>query len=129
MAPGTFFAIIAASAIAATLATVAGGRGFVVPVVVIELLLGILLGPYVLGLKVDQFIQFFADLGLGLLFSFAGYEIDMQRIMGLPLRLGLIGWLLSLALAYSIGGALAASGIVLSLLYTLRAARTTARPP
>jgi Kef-type K+ transport system membrane component KefB len=126
VAPGTFFAVIAASAIAATIATVAGGRGLVVPVVVIELLLGIVLGPYVLGLKVDQFIQFFSDLGLGLLFFFAGYEIDMQRIMGLPLRLGLIGWLLSLALAYTIGGVLAASGIVLSLLYTGSALSTTA---
>jgi Kef-type K+ transport system membrane component KefB len=126
VAPGTFFAVIAASAVAATIATVAGGRGLVVPVVVIELLLGIVLGPYVLGLKVDQFIQFFSDLGLGLLFFFAGYEIDMQRIMGLPLRLGLIGWLLSLALAYTIGGVLAASGIVLSLLYTGSALSTTA---
>ncbi len=96
------------------------------PVVVIELLLGIVLGPHVLGLHIDQFIQFFADLGLGLLFFFAGYEIDMQRIMGLPLRLGLIGWLLSLALAYTIGGVLAASGIVLSLLYTGSALSTTA---
>ncbi len=126
VAPGTFFAVIAASALAATIATVAGGRGLVVPVVVIELLLGIVLGPYVLGLHVNQFIQFFADLGLGLLFFFAGYEIDMQRIMGLPLRLGLIGWLLSLALAYTIGGVLAASGIVLSLLYTGSALSTTA---
>lgn len=85
VAPGTFFAIIAASALAAT---TAGGRGLAVPVVVIELLLGVTLGPYVLGLHVNQFIQFFADLGLGLLFFFAGYEIDMQRIMGQPLRLG-----------------------------------------
>ena len=126
VAPGTFFAVIAASAIAASIATLAGGRGLVVPVVVIELLLGIVLGPYVLGLHANQFIQFFSDLGLGLLFFFAGYEIDMQRIMGLPLRLGLIGWLLSLALAYTIGGVLAASGIVLSLLYTGSALSTTA---
>ncbi|HEV7938081.1 MAG TPA: cation:proton antiporter [Solirubrobacteraceae bacterium] len=126
VAPGTFFAVIAASAIAASIATLAGGRGLVVPVVVIELLFGIVLGPQVIGLQVTQFIQFFADLGLGLLFFFAGYEIDMRRIMGLPLRLGLIGWLLSLALAYTIGGVLAASGIVLSLLYTGSALSTTA---
>lgn len=126
VAPGTFFAIIAASALAASIATLVGGRGLVVPVVVIELLLGVALGPYVLGLHVNQFIQFFSDLGLGLLFFFAGYEIDMQRIMGQPLRLGLIGWLLSLTLAYTIGGVLAASGIVLSLLYTGSALSTTA---
>ncbi len=126
VAPGTFFAIISASALAATIAGMAGGRGVVVPVVVLELLLGVLLGPQLLGLRVDPFIQFFSDLGLGLLFFFAGYEIDVQRIMGQPLWLGLIGWVLSLALAYTIGGALAASGIVLSLLYTGSALATTA---
>ena len=118
VAPGTFFAIIAVSALAGTVTAVAGERGVLVPVVVVELLLGVALGPQALGLHVNQFIQFFADLGLGLLFFFAGYEIDMQRIMGLPLRLGLIGWLLSLTLAYTIGGVLAALGIVLSLLYS-----------
>lgn len=96
------------------------------PVVVIELLLGVVLGPQVLGLHVNQFIQFFSDLGLGLLFFFAGYEIDMHRIMGQPLRLGLIGWCISLALAYAIGGALASAGVVLSLLYTGSALSTTA---
>ncbi|MGA9875849.1 MAG: cation:proton antiporter [Solirubrobacteraceae bacterium] len=126
LAPGTFFAIITVSALAATIAAVAGGRGVVIPVVVLELLLGVLLGPQVLGLHVNQFIQFFADLGLGLLFFFAGYEIDIHRIMGQPLRLGLIGWGISLALAYAIGGALAAAGIVLSLLYTGSALATTA---
>ena len=38
----------------------------------------------------------------------------------------MIGWLLSLALAYGIGGLLAAAGVVLSLLYTGSALATTA---
>ncbi len=126
LAPGTFFAVITASAIAATIAVIAGGRRVVLPVVVVELLLGVVLGPQVLGLHVDEFIQFFSDLGLGLLFFFAGYEIDMHRIMGQPLRLGLIGWAISLALAYTIGGILASAGVVLSLLYTGSALSTTA---
>ncbi len=124
--PGAFLAIMAAAAVAGTLAAVAAGRGIVVPVVVVELLLGVVLGPRVLGLHVNQFISFFSDLGLGLLFFFAGYEIDLHRIMGKPLRLALLGWALSLALAYTIGGALAAAGIVLSLLYTGSALATTA---
>jgi Kef-type K+ transport system membrane component KefB len=124
--PGTFLAIIAAAAVAGTLAALAGGRGIVLPVVVIELLLGVVLGPQVFGLHVDQFVDFFSDLGLGMLFFFAGYEIDVHRIMGQPLRLALLGWALSLALAYTIGGVLAAAGIVLSLLYTGSALATTA---
>jgi Kef-type K+ transport system membrane component KefB len=124
--PGTFLAIIAVAALAGTLAAVASGRGIVLPVVVIELLLGVVLGPELLGLHPDQFVSFFSDLGLGMLFFFAGYEIDVHRIMGQPLRLALLGWALSLALAYTIGGALAAAGIVLSLLYTGSALATTA---
>jgi Kef-type K+ transport system membrane component KefB len=126
VAPGTFFAIIAASALAGTITAVAGEHGVLVPVVVVELLLGVVLGPQALGLHVNQFITFFSDLGLGLLFFFAGYEIDMHRIMGRPLRLALLGWAISLALAYTIGGVLAALGIVLSLLYTGSALATTA---
>ncbi len=124
--PGTFLAIVAASALAGTIAAVAAGRGLLLPVVVVELLLGIVLGPRVLGLHVSEFISFFSDLGLGLLFFFAGYEIDLRRIAGRPLRLGLAGWGISLALAYAIGGLLAAAGIVLSLLYTGSALATTA---
>jgi Kef-type K+ transport system membrane component KefB len=126
VAPGTFLAIVAASALAGTLAGVAAGRGVLVPVVVVELLLGVALGPNALGLHTSQFIEFFSDLGLGLLFFFAGYEIDLRRIAGRPLRLALAGWALSLALAYAVGGVLAATGVVLSLLYTGSALSTTA---
>ena len=77
-------------------------------------------------MHVTALVSFFADLGLGLLFFFAGYEIDLQRISGPPLRLGLAGWAISLAIAYGFGGLLAALGIVLSLLYTGSALATTA---
>jgi len=124
--PGTFFAIIAASAVAGTISALAGERGIVLPVVVIELVFGVLLGPQVAGLHVTSFITFISDLGLGLLFFFAGYEIDLRAIRGEPLRLGMLGWALSLAIAYTVGGALAAAGVVLSLLYTGSALATTA---
>lgn len=102
-------------------------RRLVPPVVVVELLLGIVIGPQVLGLaETDDFTDFFANLGLGMLFFFAGYEIDFERVRGTPLRLAGIGWLLSLALAYGVGGALAAAGVVLSFLYTGSALATTA---
>jgi len=74
----------------------------------------------------DSFTQFFANLGLGMLFFFAGYEIDFQRIRGKALNLAIAGWLLSLVIAYGLGGILAWAGVVLSLLYAGSAMATTA---
>jgi Kef-type K+ transport system membrane component KefB len=124
--PGAFLAVVATGAVAGTLSALLGGRGVLVPAVVVELILGVLIGPQVLGIDTSEFIEFFSALGLGMLFFFAGYEIDMRRIAGRPLRLAAIGWALSLVLAYTIGGVLAAAGIVLSLLYTGSAIATTA---
>jgi Kef-type K+ transport system membrane component KefB len=122
----SFLTVVAAAAIAALVAALAGPR-LAVPVVVIEIVLGILVGPELLGLaEPDEFLDFHASLGLGMLFFFAGYEIDFERIRGSPLRLAALGWLLSLALAYSIGGLLALTGLVLSLLFTGSALATTA---
>jgi Kef-type K+ transport system membrane component KefB len=124
--PAEFLAVVATFAVAGTLSALVTGRGLLLPTVVVELLLGVVIGPQVLGLEVSEFIEFFAGLGLGMLFFFAGYEIDLRRIAGRPLRLAAIGWAISLALAYAIGGVLAAAGIVLSLLYTGSAMATTA---
>jgi len=122
----SFFVIVTIAAVAAVTVAVVPSR-FAPPVVVVELLLGIVVGPEVLDLAgTDSFIEFFSNLGLGMLFFFAGYEIDFERIRGRPLKLGAWGWLLSIALAYGIGGALAAAGIVLSFLYTGSAMATTA---
>ena len=80
---GSFLAIVVTAAVAATLSGVAGGRGVFIPVVVVELVLGVVIGPQVLDLaQVNGFTEFFADLGLGMLFFFAGYEIDIARIRG-----------------------------------------------
>jgi len=123
---GSFFAIVTVAAIAA-ITVAAVPKRFAPPVVVIELMMGILIGPEILGLAHnDDFVEFFSNLGLGMLFFFAGYEIDFQRIKGAPLRLGAIGWLLSVILAYGLGGILAAAGVVVSFLYTGSAMATTA---
>ena len=53
-------------------------------------------------------------------------EIDFAKIKGRPARLAALGWAVSLALAYGLGGALAAAGVVLSYLYTGSALATTA---
>ena len=83
----SFFAIVVIAALAA-ITVAAVPRRLAPPVVVVELLLGIAIGPEVLDIaKTDDFIDFFSNLGLGMLFFFAGYEIDFERIKGRPLRL------------------------------------------
>jgi Sodium/hydrogen exchanger family len=122
----SFMLIVVGAALAAIAATAVGTR-VMLPVVVFELVVGIIIGPHVLALaQPNRFIEFFANLGLGMLFFFAGYEIDFVRIRGAPLRLGAWGWLLSLVVAYSVGGLLAWAGVVVSLLYTGSAMVTTA---
>jgi Kef-type K+ transport system membrane component KefB len=118
----SFLVIVAVAALAAVVAAVVP-----IPVVVLEVVAGIVVGPHLLHLAdADSFIAFFSNLGLGMLFFFAGYEIDFDRIRGAPLKLGALGWLISLALAYSLGGLLALTGVVLSLLFTGSAMATTA---
>jgi Kef-type K+ transport system membrane component KefB len=122
----SFFAIVMVAAIAAVTVAVVP-KQFAPPVVVLELLMGIVVGPEVLNLAhSDEFIEFFSNLGLGMLFFFAGYEIDFERIKGKPMKLGAWGWLLSVGLAYGIGGILAAAGVIVSFLYTGSAMATTA---
>lgn len=121
------FIVVIATSFLAGLTTVLLPRSIALPAVVVELLLGIVIGPQVLDLaRPDEFIEFLANLGLGFLFFFAGYELDLDRIKGRPLRLALLGWLVSLGLAYSVGGIIALAGVVLSLVYTGSALATTA---
>ena len=122
----SFFVIVLSAAVAAAAVAYLPGR-FVPPVVVVELGLGILVGPHVFDIAVeDGFIEFFSNLGLGMLFFFAGYEIDFERIRGQPLKLGAWGWGFSIVLAHIAGAVLAATGLVLSALYTSTAMATTA---
>jgi Kef-type K+ transport system membrane component KefB len=123
---GSFFAVVTVAAISAIVVALLPKR-MAPPVVVLELVLGILVGPHVLQLAhIDDFIEFFSNLGLGMLFYFAGYEIDFQRIKGRPLELGTWAWLLSVVLAFGIGGALYGLGVIVSPLYTGAAMATTA---
>lgn len=122
----SFFAIVVVAAIAA-ITVAAVPKKFAPPVVVLELMLGIVIGPEVLSIaQTDDFIEFFSNLGLGMLFFFAGYEIDFERIKGLPMKLGALGWAMSVAIAYGLGGLLAAAGVIVSFLYTGSAMATTA---
>ena len=63
-----------------------------IPSVVIEIALGIVIGPYALELaKVTPVVEALSVAGLTFLFFMAGYEIDMRRIRGRPLRLAAWG--------------------------------------
>jgi Kef-type K+ transport system membrane component KefB len=81
--------------------------------VVVEILLGIVIGPQVLDIaEPDAFVDFLANLGLAALFFLAGREIDLRRIAGAPLRLAGSGWLIGLVLGVAIGFGLEAAGVV-----------------
>ncbi|MBS1883877.1 MAG: cation:proton antiporter, partial [Actinobacteria bacterium] len=122
----SFFLMVLSAAMAAALVTALPAR-LAPPVVVLELVAGIAIGPHGFGWAgTDEFIEFFSNLGLGMLFFFAGYEIDFDRIRGLPLRLGARGWAFSILIAYAIGGVLALLGVVDSLVYVGSAMATTA---
>jgi Kef-type K+ transport system membrane component KefB len=78
-------------------------RWVAIPSVVLELLLGVLLGPVMLGwAKQGEVVTAISDLGLSMLMFLAGYEIDFRRIRGRPLRLAVTGWLISLAAGIAI---------------------------
>ena len=98
-----------------------------IPVVVAEIALGIVIGPQGLGLaQEDPLIEFLSNLGLAFLFFLAGMELDFNRIRGRPLNLAVGGWVISVALAFSIAAGLHASGFVISGLLTGAALATTA---
>ena len=66
-----------------------------VPAVVIEIGLGIVLGPYVLGwAELDDIIDFLAEMGLVFLIFLAGFEIDPDVVKGRPVTLAVTGWLM-----------------------------------
>jgi Kef-type K+ transport system membrane component KefB len=78
-----------------------------VPIVVAELVMGIVIGPDVLGLaEPGQLLDIFKQLGLGFLFFLAGMEIDFDRVRGAPASLALRGWGMSLAIGLAAAGVL-----------------------
>jgi Kef-type K+ transport system membrane component KefB len=102
--------VLAASTLGAILSRV--HRRLVLPTVVVEIVLGILIGPDGLGwAEVDQYINFLANFGLVFLFFFAGVEVVEKHVPRRALVLGTSGWALSLALGIAIGFSLHAGGL------------------
>ncbi len=83
------------------------------PAVVLELVLGIIIGPAVLGwVEIDATISVIALIGLVFLLFLAGLEIEFEHLRGRVLEVTALGWIASFALAVVIGYALKAGGLV-----------------
>lgn len=97
------------------------------PALVIEILLGILVGPEVLGwVAITEPIEVLSDIGLATLIFLAGFEIDPERVRGTPLKLAATGWGTSIVLGLAAGAVLQATGVIVSELYVGLALTTTA---
>ena len=107
-------AIVAAAALAAPLALGLFPR-IRLPAIVLEIVLGIVIGPQVLGwVSIDTPIRVMSLLGLAFLLFLSGLEVEYERFRGRPLRLTAIGYAISFGLALLIGLGLHAGGLVKS---------------
>ena len=97
------------------------------PLVVLELLLGIVIGPQMLDLVGgENSVRTLSALGLCFLFFLAGMDLDFSTLRGVPLRLGALGWILSIVLALALAHALSSAGLISDPLLVGVALATTA---
>jgi Kef-type K+ transport system membrane component KefB len=101
---GLDLVLIPLAAVLAPLLARGLGRWVPIPVVVFELVLGIVFGPSVLGwADATSFMHTLSQLGLAMLFFVAGTEIEFQALRGRTGRRAGLGWLISLAAGVAIG--------------------------
>lgn len=99
--------LIMSIAVLAPLLAYGISRRLPVPLVIFEILLGILVGPDVLGWAGDgQVIDTLSALGLAMLIFLAGYEIEFERIRGDTLKRSLGAWVISLAIGLGVASLL-----------------------
>jgi Kef-type K+ transport system membrane component KefB len=98
-----------------------------IPAVVLELMAGVVFGPAILGwIRPGPVVQIVSNLGVAFLLFLAGMELDLRVLRGAPLRLGGVGFLISLVLGYVIMIPVAMAGIILSpLLFATALAATS----
>ncbi|HKB20921.1 MAG TPA: cation:proton antiporter [Gaiellaceae bacterium] len=110
----TGLAVVAAAALAAPLALGLFPR-IRLPSIVLEILLGIVIGPHVLGwVSIDTPIEVMSLLGLAFLLFLAGLEVEYERFRGRLLGVTALGYAMSFGLALLIGLGLHAGGLVKS---------------
>ncbi|MFT3798081.1 cation:proton antiporter [Microbacterium sp.] len=100
----TAIVLIPLLAVLAPLAARAIGPWLRVPVVVFELVLGIVVGPSVLGWTgPSPLVDLLAEFGLAMLFFVAGTEIEFAALRGRTGRRAVGGWVVSLAAGCLLG--------------------------
>jgi Kef-type K+ transport system membrane component KefB len=109
----TSVALVAAVAVVAPLGI--GLTRLRLPAIVLEILLGIAIGPQGLGwARNDEPVQVLSLIGLAFLLLLAGLEIDFNRLRGRLLRLTGAGFAISFGLALAVGYGLEGAGLVKS---------------
>lgn len=83
------------------------------PAVVLAIVAGIVVGPFLLGIAdLDQSVEVIALLGLAFVLFLAGLEIEFEKLRGPVLRLTGLGFVLSFAIAVAVSFGLQAAGLV-----------------
>ncbi len=91
---------------------------FRLPAIVLEIVLGIVIGPSGLGwVTPDLPVSILALVGLAFLLFLSGLEIDLQRLRGQILKLTALGFVVSFVIAIVVGLGLQAGGFVKSPLF------------
>ncbi len=102
--------VIALAAVAAPLLAELVPNGLMPPVV-LEVLAGVVLGPQVAGwLHVDFPVKLLSLLGLGFLLFLAGMELTPSSLWSRSARIGIIAFIVSVALAFPLALVLKAAG-------------------
>ncbi len=118
--------LIAVAAVLSPILSELTGR-VAIPEIVIQIGFGILTGPYVFDLAHQStIVTGLSDLGLTFLIFLAGFELDLEKIRGSPLRLAGAGWALSLAIGLGAAFVLVSSGLARDTLVVGLALTTTA---
>jgi Kef-type K+ transport system membrane component KefB len=124
VAVSTLALITLVAVVSPIIAELTGGR---IPDVVIQLGLGILIGPQVLAIAhPDSVVKSLSEMGLSSLMFLAGYELDLARVKGRPMRLAVTGWAISILLALGVAFVLVSSGLAINTVVVGLALTTTA---
>ena len=98
-----------------------------VPQLILLILGGVLIGSEVLGLEVSPEVELISDVGLGMVFLLAGFEIDPTMLFDRPGRLALVAWVTALVDGWvAVVGGLSAIGYVEAFTAVALALTTTA---